>query len=75
VFRRNFPNQQEQILDYFVNLDGPAKIVIEAMCSWFWLYDLLTAHNFNLVISNPIKTKAIASSIIKNTVGCLSQID
>jgi transposase len=66
VFRRNFPNKEEQILDYFVNLDGPTKIVIEAMCSWFWLYDLLKAHHFNVVISNPLKTKAIASAKIKN---------
>ena len=66
VFRRNFPNQQEQILDYFVNLDEPTKIVIEAMCSWHWLYDLLKAHNLHVVISNPLKTKAIASAKIKN---------
>jgi transposase len=66
IFRRNFANKEEQILDYFVNLDGPTKIVIEAMCSWFWLYDLLKAHNFNVVISNPLKTKAIASAKIKN---------
>ena len=66
VFRRNFANQQEQILDYFINLDAPTKIVIEAMCSWHWLYDLLTAHHLNVVISNPLKTKAIASAKIKN---------
>jgi transposase len=66
VFRHNFANQEEHILEYFVNLDGPTKIVIESMCSWYWLYDLLTAHHFNVVISNPLKTKAIASAKIKN---------
>jgi transposase len=66
VFRRNFANQEEHILEYFVNLDGPTKIVIESMCSWHWLHDLLKAHNFNVVISNPLKTKAIASAKIKN---------
>jgi transposase len=66
VFRRNFTNKEEQILDYFVNLDGPTKIVIESMCSWYWLHDLLRAHNFKVVISNPLKTKAIASAKIKN---------
>jgi transposase len=66
VFRRNFQNKEEHILEYFVSLDGPTKIVIEAMCSWHWLYDLLRAHNFNVVISNPLKTKAIASAKIKN---------
>jgi transposase len=66
VFRRNFANIEEHILDYFINLDGPTKIVIESMCSWYWLHDLLKAHNFNVVISNPLKTKAIASAKIKN---------
>ena len=66
VFRRNLPNQEERILNYFASLDGPTKIVIEAMCSWHWLYDLLTAHNLSVVISNPLKTKAIASAKIKN---------
>jgi len=36
------------------------------MASWYWLYDLLTEHGFQVVISNPIKTKAIASAKIKN---------
>ena len=66
VFRRNFANKEEQILDYFQNLDAPTKIVIESMCSWYWLHDLLKAHNFKVVISNPLKTKAIASAKIKN---------
>jgi len=66
VFRRNFANQEEHILNFFVNLDRPTKIVIESMCSWYWLYDLLKAHHFNVVISNPLKTKAIASAKIKN---------
>ena len=66
IFRRNFPNVEELILDYFQNLDGPTKIVIESMCSWYWLYDLLSANNFATVISNPLKTKAIASAKIKN---------
>jgi transposase len=66
VSRRNFKNIEEHILDYFRNLDEPTKIVIESMCSWYWLYDLLKAHNLNVVISNPLKTKAIASAKIKN---------
>jgi len=32
VFRRNFANQEEHILDYFVNLDEPTQIIIESMC-------------------------------------------
>jgi transposase len=66
VFRRNFANREQDIIDYFVSLDGPTEIVIESTCSWYWLHDLLKAHNFNVVISNPLKTKAIASAKIKN---------
>ena len=66
MFGRNFTNREADILDYFVSLDGPTKIVIESTCSWYWLHDLLKAHNFDVVISNPLKTKAIASAKIKN---------
>jgi len=65
VSRRNFANREQDIIDYFVSLDGPTEIVIESTCSWYWLHDLLKAHNFNVVISNPLKTKAIASAKIK----------
>jgi transposase len=36
------------------------------MASWYWLYDLLRGHGFKVVISNRLKTKAIASAKIKN---------
>jgi transposase len=36
------------------------------MGSWYWLYDLLTGNGFDVVISNPAKTKAISSAKIKN---------
>ena len=44
VFRRNFANHEEHILDYFAKLGGPTQIVIESMCSCYWLHDLLKAH-------------------------------
>ena len=66
VTRANLQNVEEDILAYFVNLGGETKIVIESMASWYWLYDLLTGEGFEVVISNPVKTKAIASAKIKN---------
>jgi transposase len=66
VSKGNFENVQSDILDYFVSLTEHTRIVIESMASWYWLYDLLTAHGFRVVISNPKKTKAIASAKIKN---------
>jgi transposase len=66
VTRANLQNVEEEILAYFANLGDETKIVIESMASWYWLYDLLTGAGFEVVISNPVKTKAIASAKIKN---------
>jgi transposase len=66
VTRANLQNVEEDILAYFANLADETRIVIESMASWYWLYDLLTSEGFEVVISNPVKTKAIASAKIKN---------
>ena len=66
VTRANLQNVEEDILAYFAKLGGETQIVIESMASWYWLYDLLTGEGFEVVISNPVKTKAIASAKIKN---------
>ena len=66
VTRANVDNSEDAILAYFANLGDETKIVIESMGSWFWLYDLLSGNRFDVVISNPAKTKAIASAKIKN---------
>jgi transposase len=66
VSRANLANVERDILDYFEDLEEETRVVIESMASWYWLYDLLTANNFTVVISNPSKTKAIASAKIKN---------
>jgi len=64
--RANLQNVEQDILAYFANLGQETKIVIESMSSWYWLYDLLTGEGYEVVISNPVKTKAIASAKIKN---------
>lgn len=66
VARANLLNVEENLLNYFGTLKEDTKIVIESMASWHWLYDLLTGQDFDVVISNPLKTKAIASAKIKN---------
>jgi transposase len=53
-------------LDYFLSLDDDTKVVIESTANWHWLYDLLTEHGIPAAVSNPVKTKAIASARIKN---------
>jgi transposase len=66
VQRRNLVNDEVEILHYFLWLDDDTKVVIESTANWYWLYDLLTEHGMKVVISNPVKTKAIASARIKN---------
>lgn len=66
VHKAHLENTKDSILSYFGALESESKIVIESMASWYWLYDLLTEQGFRVVISNPIKTKAIASAKIKN---------
>lgn len=66
VKKANLINDESTILTYFTELAEETKIVIESMSSWYWLYDLLTANGLDVCISNPAKTKAIASAKIKN---------
>lgn len=66
VKRADLPNEERRILQYFVELGQPSKIALESTCSWYWLYDLLTGNGFDTVLSNPVKTKAIAAAKIKN---------
>ena len=66
VKKRNLYNEVAKILEYFSSLDADTQVVIESTANWYWLYDLLTEHGIEVVISNPVKTKAIASARIKN---------
>jgi transposase len=66
VKKINLINDEVTILDYFLSLDDDTKVVIESTANWYWLYDLLTEHSIPVVVSNPVKTKAIASARIKN---------
>lgn len=66
VTKANLRNNEEEIFQYFLGLGQETKIVIESTSSWYWLYDLLFGNGFDVTISNPAKTKAIASAKIKN---------
>jgi hypothetical protein len=41
-------------------------VVIEPMANFYWLYDHMTDHDFNVVTSSPVKTKVIASARVTN---------
>lgn len=66
VKKVNLLNDEARILEYFLSLDDDTQVVIESTSNWYWLYDLLNEHGIPVVVSNPVKTKAIASARIKN---------
>jgi len=66
VKRANLVNDEETIINFLTALNEKTKIVIESTSNWYWIYDLLTDAGHDVVLSNPVKTKAIASARIKN---------
>ena len=53
------PNTKEDIETFSTQLKNDAEIVIESSSRWYHAYELLTKHH-HVVLSNPVKTKAIA---------------
>jgi len=66
VARAELCNLEGEILEYFFALQDETRIVIESSSNWYWLYDLLDGYGYDVIVSNPAKTKAIASAKIKN---------
>jgi hypothetical protein len=60
---QRIPNDVREIERFFADIHG-AKIVIESSSSWYQIYELLSKR-YLVVLSNPVKTKAIASAKVK----------
>ncbi|MGC8924364.1 MAG: IS110 family transposase [Candidatus Micrarchaeia archaeon] len=56
-------NDPEKIEDFSKRLSN-ATVVMESSSSWYWLYEILSRRH-RVVLSNPVKTKAIASAKMK----------
>lgn len=56
----NEPELIEAFSEGLVN----AEIVLESSSTWYWLYEILSRKH-RVVLSNPVKTKAIASAKLK----------
>jgi transposase len=52
------------LIEEFSNGLGNADMVLESSSSWYWLYEILSRKH-RVVLSNPAKTKAIASAKLK----------
>jgi transposase len=57
----NDPRELERFSD---SLEANAHIVIESSSTWYWVYRMLSKRH-HVVLSNPVKTKAIASAKVK----------
>jgi transposase len=55
------PRKLEKFSD---SLEPNADIVIESSSTWYWVYRMLSKRH-HVVLSNPVKTKAIASAKVK----------
>jgi transposase len=51
-------------IEEFSNTLSTAAMVLESSSSWYWLYEILSRKH-RVVLSNPAKTKAIASAKLK----------
>jgi len=66
VAKKNLASKEKAIGDFLESLPQRPKLVMESTRAWYWLYDFLKAKGYEVVVSHPKKTKAIAAAKIKN---------
>ena len=54
-----------QVVEFLKEFGEPVAVAIEATPSWYWLYDQLQEEGFDVKLSHPLKTKAIAYAKVK----------
>jgi transposase len=64
VGQKKLPSNGE-IADFLKDFGDRMEVAIEATPSWYWLYDSLENEGFNVKLSHPLKTKAIAYAKVK----------
>ena len=53
------------IADFLKGFEDSMEVAIEATPSWYWLYDRLEDEGFEVKLSHPLRTKAIAYAKVK----------
>jgi transposase len=64
INQKKLPSNGE-IVDFLKGFSEEMEIAVEATPSWYWLYDSLESEGFQVKLSHPLKTKAIASAKVK----------
>ena len=72
VGQKKLPSNGE-IAEFLKEFDDTMEVAIEDSPSWYWLYDNLESEGFDVKLSHPLKTKAIAYARVK-TVSLLTLI-
>jgi transposase len=65
VISRRIENDPATFLELLAELEGETEIALEATYGWEWLADLLSDAGYELHLSHPLRTKAIASARVK----------
>ena len=55
---------QPRLIEAFSQGLSDTEIVLESLSTWYWLYEILSKKH-KVTLSNPVKTKAIASVKLK----------
>ena len=64
VGQKKLPGNGE-VVRFLKEFDETMEVAIEATLSWYWLYDHLEEEGFDVRLSHPLKTKAIAYAKVK----------
>jgi len=65
VVERRVSNDKGSIRAVMSQFGENAKVVLEATRNWYWFVDLLQEMGIDVVLSNPLQTKAIAYAKVK----------
>jgi transposase len=58
------PAEPDELIKFSESIPANSDIVIESSSTWYWAYRILSERH-DVVLSNPLKTKAIASAKVK----------
>jgi len=73
VKAKNVPTDPTQIQQYFADLPGDHRAVVECTTGWYWLSDLCQAIGIDLILAHAKHLKAIAYAKVKtDTVDALT---
>lgn len=62
LYERKFRNEPHEIDLFLAHVPQDSKIALESSSCWQYIYDYLVDKGYNVVLSNPVKTRLIGES-------------